>query len=139
MVACELGNTAAVQLFLEAGADVEVKTEEGITALHLASLDGHYDITKLLIAAGAEVEAVVKTGETPMDFATQEGHGRVAALLQAAAAKKGGRQAGAESDRQGQKHLLAACCRSLQRVFWAARLQARGASTRGASPSRPAR
>ena len=100
MVACTAGNKAGAVHLLEAGAEVGAKTDQGGTALHFAPSRGHRDIVALLIAAGADMMAVTHDGHTSVDYAMQLGYGRVAALLHAAAAaREGGRQAGATSDR----------------------------------------
>ena len=88
IVACSVGNKAAVEHLLEAGADLEAKSKLGATALHWAAVRDEHEIVELLIAAGADVEAADDDGETPIDYAVGNGYRRVAALLQAAAARK---------------------------------------------------
>ena len=65
MMACMCSNTTAVECLLQAGADVGARMEQGLTALHEASLLNREDIVELLIAAGADVEAVTDDGHTP--------------------------------------------------------------------------
>ena len=43
------------------GAEVNRGTGEGFTGLHLATQDGHLDVTKYLISQGAEVNREMKT------------------------------------------------------------------------------
>ena len=48
LVACQVGNTAAVEHLLKAGADVEAKLVWGFTALHVAAQEGHRQASKLV-------------------------------------------------------------------------------------------
>jgi len=48
------GNKEIVQALLGKGADVNAKTDKGITALLIASKNGDNDIKELLINAGAK-------------------------------------------------------------------------------------
>jgi ankyrin repeat protein len=49
---------------LDAGADVNAATAEGVTALHMAAYD--LEKTRLLVSRGANVNAATKAGETPL-------------------------------------------------------------------------
>lgn len=49
------GHTEMVQFLLNAGADLEHKTDEMHTALMEACIDGFVEVAKLLIERGAEV------------------------------------------------------------------------------------
>ncbi|KAG6610790.1 ankyrin-2 isoform X16 [Phytophthora cinnamomi] len=48
MVTASHGHEDAIKFFLENGADIEAKTEDGITALHLAVLNGTADVVEVL-------------------------------------------------------------------------------------------
>ncbi len=53
MWATSRGYTKAVQLLLQAGADVNLKNQGGYTALMLAEFNEYQDVARLLRAAGA--------------------------------------------------------------------------------------
>jgi len=53
--AATIGNIKAVKQHLEAGTDVDMATDGGVTALHYAVIAGHKEIAELLIANGADV------------------------------------------------------------------------------------
>ena len=80
--------------FIEAGADVNAETQEGITALSLACHCGHADCTRLLIESGANVNAMVHGGRfhgmTALKAARENNctptHAECIQLLQAAGA-----------------------------------------------------
>lgn len=46
----------------------------GLTALHIASVEGLYRIANLLLKAGADVNATQKEQITPLQDAVKEGH-----------------------------------------------------------------
>lgn len=62
--ATRCGSTALVELLLEAGADVDAKTESGFTPLLWATHQGLLASTKLLLEAGANVNTRTKSGLT---------------------------------------------------------------------------
>ncbi len=79
-VSKEERNPACVQLLLSAGADVNAKTQEGYTALHMfteiyyqAEKAKTYVIAQLLKEAGADVEATQHWDWTPLMMAAIEG------------------------------------------------------------------
>jgi len=79
------GDLAGVKALLDAGADVNARTEIGWTALHFAAQNSRREIAELLIANGADVNAVamddVFSGQTPLDAANKYNQGAVAVLL----------------------------------------------------------
>ena len=87
--AAEKGNIEAVKQHLAAGADVNAKDVEGITALHYAAGDGHKEVVELLIAKGAEVNAKDKRSSTPLDAASTRSHSEIADLLRKHGGKTG--------------------------------------------------
>jgi len=74
-----------VKQHLAAGTDVDAKSVQGLTPLHVAAIEGHKEILKLLIAKGADVNAKDKRGRTPLVYA----RGETADLLRKHGAKKG--------------------------------------------------
>jgi ankyrin repeat protein len=59
-----------VRLLIDAGADVNAKSEEGLTALMIAALQGHHGIVKTLLRSRAHVnEKATDTGLTALHFA----------------------------------------------------------------------
>ena len=57
MYASQRGHNDTVRVLMELGADMEVKDEDGRTALFWASYEGHADTVQLLLQAGANKEA----------------------------------------------------------------------------------
>jgi uncharacterized protein len=79
--AARRGDKAAVKQLLESGADVNVATGDGMTALHWAAQNGAVDLAKMLLIAGANVRATTRLGGyTPLLMAATNGD---AAMIQA--------------------------------------------------------
>jgi ankyrin repeat protein len=57
MTAAQNGQLANCRLLIEIGAQLEAKTSDGWTPLHLAAERGHVEIVRLLCNRGADVEA----------------------------------------------------------------------------------
>ncbi|CAM9674474.1 unnamed protein product, partial [Hapterophycus canaliculatus] len=77
------GNTAAVRLLLERGANPAPPClHDGSTPLHCAAERGHYEIAEMLIRAGAPPGFVKQpNGTTPLHMAAQENNVSVLRLL----------------------------------------------------------
>lgn len=82
-LAAQAGCLDAVEFVLKfADKDViEQKDEQCLSALHVASLEGHVAIVERLIKAGADVMAMNDTSKCSLEFAAEEGHLPVFALL----------------------------------------------------------
>ena len=75
------GNIEVIKALLTHGADVNVRSAEGMTALHAAAFEGNAAIVKLLIANGADIEAKTNKGETAREIAGKKGNEQIAGLL----------------------------------------------------------
>jgi len=75
------GHAAVVEQLLAAGADREVTSKSGRTALHQAAMMGRAAQAETLLAAGADTEATDQDGLTPLDVAVKYRRGVVAKLL----------------------------------------------------------
>src|SRR6476659_3499182 len=78
VVAAGNGNLAGVKAMLAARANVNAKTEDGVTPLIAASENGHEDIVQALLSAKADINAKTGNGSSPLMRATQRGHRQVA-------------------------------------------------------------
>lgn len=67
----------AVQLLINAGADVNVLGSQNSTPLHNAMWYGFEDIAKLLLDNGANPKAVDKNGFTPVIYGYRRGHNEI--------------------------------------------------------------
>ena len=65
--AAKRGTTEEVRRLLDAGADVNARGDDGVTALHEAAYYGPADVVQLLIDHGADVNARVVKGLTKGD------------------------------------------------------------------------
>lgn len=75
------GNTSAVRLLLQAGAQVHTRNTHGNTPLHTAAEMGHTGIAQALLQAGAVVDATAGFRWTPLMFAASNGHTATVQLL----------------------------------------------------------
>ena len=78
--------TEAVQVLLDAGANVDVQNKEGATALMAASVRGHTATVQVLLDAGANVDVQNKEGATAFMAASMKGHTATVQVLLAAGA-----------------------------------------------------
>jgi ankyrin repeat protein len=74
-------------MLLDSGADVNARSEDGRTALMLASSDAHLGAVKLLVEQGADVNAKSKDGQTALMRATSRGNEQVGNYLKQHGAK----------------------------------------------------
>ena len=88
MLAASEGQTGPVLALLEAGANVNAKTDYGVTALMNAAGRGHTDIVRVLLEAGADVNAKTEVGVSVLNVATMARHTEVVELLKKAGAKE---------------------------------------------------
>ena len=79
--AANIGDIGDVQAELDAGVDVNAKSERGRAPLHDAADNGHNEIVELLLTYGADVNAKDADGNTPLDKAIEEDHTEIIASL----------------------------------------------------------
>uniref|UniRef100_A0A7N8XM40 Poly [ADP-ribose] polymerase n=1 Tax=Mastacembelus armatus TaxID=205130 RepID=A0A7N8XM40_9TELE len=69
------------ELLLRKGANVNAKTKDLLTPLHLASEKGHNDVIKVLVKHEAKVNAMDHLGQTPLHRAAHSGRLQTCRLL----------------------------------------------------------
>ena len=87
IMAAYYGDLSEVKRLLAAGAKVNSKDKNDITALMAASLRGHREVVELLLAQGAEVNAKDNNGKTALMLAIRMNHPEVREVLIRAGAK----------------------------------------------------
>jgi uncharacterized protein len=103
--ALDANNTKAVQLFIEAGIDLDEVNKAGWTPLMVSSFMGSAQTAELLINAGANVNTRDKRGYGPLHWAAYRGFASIVDLL---AAK--GAYANAKSDKGLTPLIQASAC-----------------------------
>ena len=81
------GDLLQVKTLLATKIDVNDGAGRGITALLVASQNGHRSIVQALLSAKADVNIKTRNGDTPLIAATQTGHEEVVQLLKQAGAR----------------------------------------------------
>jgi ankyrin repeat protein len=82
-IAATRGDVRAIQLLLEAGADINTIGDMGSTALHNAVSQGRVEAVKYLLNAGASKQIKDEFGQTPEDRARQLGLEEIVSLFRA--------------------------------------------------------
>lgn len=84
MLAANAGQTELVSKFTgKAGRMPRIDEDDphGFQAIHLASMNGNFDICKILLEKKADANAKIKQGETPLMMASAKGHASCVQLL----------------------------------------------------------
>ena len=71
IVSAERGDSRAVRLLLAFGADPNLASDSGWTAVHGAAEAGSAECVESLVQAGARMDPIAKSGKTPLDIARQ--------------------------------------------------------------------
>ncbi|MFA5293580.1 MAG: ankyrin repeat domain-containing protein [Phycisphaerae bacterium] len=79
--AVEAGDSTAVRVLVEHGAQMEAEGMNHSTPLHLAAKNGNREIVEYLIARGADINRFNDSDETPLVLALENGHLKVTELL----------------------------------------------------------
>lgn len=79
--AAEIGDRAAVGLFLDGGVGTEIRNERGWTPLMLASFSGQHEVVELLLKHGADVYSSDLGGNSALHWAAFSGHVECAQAL----------------------------------------------------------
>lgn len=82
LAASRKGDMAAIKELLDKGADVNAKTDYGVTPLSYACDRGHLEVVRILIERGADINAKDTFYEaTPLEWAISKNHVAVVKLL----------------------------------------------------------
>jgi ankyrin repeat protein len=81
MRAADQGHALLVEIFVKAGADLNLCNHGGETALMRAAANGHAKEVKLLLDGGAASELQAKSGFNALRMAAARGHDKVARYL----------------------------------------------------------
>ena len=79
--AAKKGNIEVVKLLLKENTDVNIRNEDGWTALMLASHNGHMQVIEVLLKENADVNIQSEKGMTALMLASRYGHTQIVELL----------------------------------------------------------
>lgn len=79
--AAALEDSTILAMLLEAGANVDLRLEDGNTALIAACVHGRKESVRLLMEKGADIELANFWKETAMDIAARQGHDEIVMIL----------------------------------------------------------
>ncbi|XP_045609766.2 serine/threonine-protein phosphatase 6 regulatory ankyrin repeat subunit B isoform X1 [Procambarus clarkii] len=81
VAAAKVGNTSQVRRLMAIGAPFASVGPIGMSPLHLAAQNGHYETCDRLLCAGMNKDARNKVEKTPLHLAAMEGHTEIVSLL----------------------------------------------------------
>ncbi|XP_016101514.1 protein TANC1 [Sinocyclocheilus grahami] len=108
-VQAHLGHQETVSLLLEFGANVDVVSENGMSALCYSAAAGHLELVSLLCKRGAKVDHVDKSGQCALVHAALRGHSEVIECLLELSWSSEGQQDLSLKNKALQQGLIAAC------------------------------
>eukprot|EP00899_Mesostigma_viride_P011736 jgi/Mesvir1/20563/Mv06235-RA.5 len=79
--AAKEGKVGYLRDLIDAGGNVDRRSKNGESLLHVAAMYGQVDVAGLLLRRGASIEATDKRGRTPLHIASSCGHRDVATIL----------------------------------------------------------
>ena len=74
MWASQEGHAEVVKLLLDRGAQINIQSNKGLTAMMFSSCHGRIECARLLLERGADMSLKTKTGMTAKDLAKEYGH-----------------------------------------------------------------
>jgi ankyrin repeat protein len=89
-LAARAGRLEIVEILLVNGADTNVATHSGHTALGAAAFGGHLSVAAKLLTAGAYINSITEQGETPLHAVARAGHNEKGDLSETCAVFKVG-------------------------------------------------
>lgn len=81
------GQFEIIKFLVEAGANLNVQVEEGLTPLIVATGKGYFQIVEYFVSKGANVNLKNNAGISPLHFASAKGHIQIVKLLLAKGAE----------------------------------------------------
>jgi hypothetical protein len=81
LLAASKGYTTIVGLLLDHGANLDVQSTDGLTALHNSVYKGHVEIVSMLLDAGADPTIEDRLGNTAAGLASKSDNAKIKALF----------------------------------------------------------
>jgi len=88
MIATSKGQTEIAEVILQAGVNINAKSDDGETALHKAAFDQEETgVVQLLMESGIDIDAKNKAGKTALDLAEEKKHWDIGRVIKQHQAK----------------------------------------------------
>lgn len=82
MIAASKGHVAVAETILQAGVNINERSDDGRTALHMAAADQQETaVVDLLLQSGIDCDAKSKSGKTALNMAEEKGHRDIAKVI----------------------------------------------------------